>query len=278
MNIISYKTPQEFLQSTLHLLERNEIENNLIIGLCNGLIQNQSSTEGCVFVNAIENDVIKVSAIKTLHKAIVTGYDESTIGMKEIAEYFKDYIQPIKGVVGKSSYALEFSKWYGAEFKEFKTLIVHSLENVNKIPFAEGSLHKANLEDVLLICDWSIAFEEDANAFPKSTYDQTYKSVLRRIEAGNFYKWICNGEIVSIAAIVRKTKNTCIIGIVYTPPKLRGYGYATSCVQRLSEIILETGYKYCGLFTDKANPTSNNIYQKIGYVPIEEHSDIEFID
>ena len=79
-----------------------------------------------------------------------------------------------------------------------------------------------------------------------------------------------------MAAMIRKTKRFGIVSLVYTPDKLRGNGYATSCVQKLSEHLLQSGFKSCGLFTDKANPTSNSIYKKIGYVPITEFSDIDY--
>jgi predicted GNAT family acetyltransferase len=55
---------------------------------------------------------------------------------------------------------------------------------------------------------------------------------------------------------------------VYTPAHLRNCGYATSCVAALTRRVLESGKKFCCLYTDLANPTSNSIYQKIGYHPI----------
>ncbi len=50
--------------------------------------------------------------------------------------------------------------------------------------------------------------------------------------------------------------------------KYRRQGYASSCVAALSQTLLDQGRKYCFLFTDLANPTSNHIYQAIGYQPI----------
>ncbi|MHA1110922.1 MAG: GNAT family N-acetyltransferase [Promethearchaeota archaeon] len=50
-------------------------------------------------------------------------------------------------------------------------------------------------------------------------------------------------------------------------PELRKKGYATECVAKLSKKLLED-YEYCVLFTDLGNPTSNSIYQKIGYKPV----------
>src|SRR6185312_6720786 len=105
--------------------------------------------------------------------------------------------------------------------------------------------------------------------------EQMQKSTKTRIESGNFFKWVVDGEIVSMAALIRKTKNIGIVGFVYTPNHLRGKGYATTCVWKLSEHILDSGFKYCGLFTDAANPTSNKIYRNIGYLPVTEFNEIK---
>jgi len=58
------------------------------------------------------------------------------------------------------------------------------------------------------------------------------------------------------------------VAFVYTPPYYREKGYATSCVAQISQIALEKGFTKCVLYTDLANPISNSIYQKIGYVPV----------
>lgn len=55
---------------------------------------------------------------------------------------------------------------------------------------------------------------------------------------------------------------------VYTPREKRGKGYASACVAAMSQLLLNQGRKYCFLYTDLANPTSNHIYQAIGYEPV----------
>jgi predicted GNAT family acetyltransferase len=79
-----------------------------------------------------------------------------------------------------------------------------------------------------------------------------------------------------MAAINRKTRNVGVIGHVYSPEEYRRKGYATAVVQKLSEYILQNGFRYCGLFTDKANPTSNHIYSKIGYEPSTQFTSLRF--
>ncbi len=69
-----------------------------------------------------------------------------------------------------------------------------------------------------------------------------------------------------------------MVNLVYTPPELRGKGYATNCVAALSQKLLDDGYKFCSLFTDLSNPTSNDIYSKIGYNPIADFIVYDFCD
>jgi predicted GNAT family acetyltransferase len=66
------------------------------------------------------------------------------------------------------------------------------------------------------------------------------------------------------------------IGPVYTPPGQRGRGYASACVARLSQDMLDAGRTYCFLYTDLTNPTSNHIYQQIGYEPVCDVAEYRF--
>jgi predicted GNAT family acetyltransferase len=58
------------------------------------------------------------------------------------------------------------------------------------------------------------------------------------------------------------------IGPVYTPPRYRKRGYAGALVAAASQRALDNGAAACSLYTDLANPTSNKIYQAVGYRPI----------
>jgi uncharacterized protein len=71
-----------------------------------------------------------------------------------------------------------------------------------------------------------------------------------------------------MAAASRDTGHGIAINYVYTPPQHRCCGYATSCVAELTQRQLASGKSFCCLYTDLANPTSNSIYQRIGYQPV----------
>ena len=93
---------------------------------------------------------------------------------------------------------------------------------------------------------------------------------------GGFLLWEDGGEPVSAAGWGGPTPNGIRIGPVYTPPELRGRGYATALTAELSQRLLDEGRRFCFLFTDLANPTSNGIYERIGYVRVAESAMVAF--
>lgn len=91
-----------------------------------------------------------------------------------------------------------------------------------------------------------------------------------RISTGKLYVLEVGGRPVSMAGYTRELKTAVGVAFVYTPPYLRGNGYATSIVAQLSQMALDKGFTRCVLYTDLKNPTSNSIYQKIGYKPVRD--------
>jgi predicted GNAT family acetyltransferase len=81
---------------------------------------------------------------------------------------------------------------------------------------------------------------------------------------------------VALAGRNRSTPHGYCIGPVFTPPQFRGRGYATALTAALSQALLEGGKQFTALFTDLANPTSNSIYQKIGYRPLCDFDEYRF--
>ena len=74
-----------------------------------------------------------------------------------------------------------------------------------------------------------------------------------------------DGSARSLACLSRETPNGRAIGPVYTPPTARKQGYATTLVADLAQHVLASGKRFACLFTDDANPTSNHIYESIGF-------------
>ena len=98
------------------------------------------------------------------------------------------------------------------------------------------------------------------------------------MEARAVFLWEVEGETVAMAAAQGETPNGIRVGYVYTPPELRGRRYATTLTAGLTRLLLDRGRRFCFLYTDLANPTSNGIYLRIGYRKVAEALQVHFED
>lgn len=127
----------------------------------------------------------------------------------------------------------------------------------------EGRLRDVTKRDRDLLIDWERAFAIETRI---GTGENAERVVDRRRAAGIQVVWETAGAPVSTVGFNQEVAGTVRIGPVYTPPKLRGRGYATAAVAATSQMLLDRGVERCMLFTDLANPISNHIYASIGYV------------
>jgi predicted GNAT family acetyltransferase len=79
-----------------------------------------------------------------------------------------------------------------------------------------------------------------------------------------------------MAAASGSTPNGVRVGYVYTPPPLRGRGYAAAVTAALSLLLLESGRRFCFLYTNLADPVSNGIYRRLGYVQVSDATAFRF--
>ena len=85
-----------------------------------------------------------------------------------------------------------------------------------------------------------------------------------------------DGGPVSLAGYGGTTPSGSRIGPVYTPPEHRGRGYGSAVTAAVTRDRLAAGRRFCFLYTDLSNPTSNKIYEAIGYRRVCESLEIAF--
>ncbi|MGW2031528.1 GNAT family N-acetyltransferase [Streptomyces sp. NPDC001761] len=85
-----------------------------------------------------------------------------------------------------------------------------------------------------------------------------------------------DGTPVSMAAATSIVGGMVRVDPVYTPAHLRGRGYAGAVTAETSRAALAAGATDVVLFTDPDNPTSNALYQRIGYVRIADFAGYRF--
>jgi RimJ/RimL family protein N-acetyltransferase len=100
-----------------------------------------------------------------------------------------------------------------------------------------------------------------------------------RIAYGGITFWETpDGTPVSMAGVTPQVAGQVRVAPVYTPAPLRGRGYAGAVTAEVSRAARDAGADEVLLFTDLANPTSNGLYQRIGYRPVRDFAVYDFAD
>lgn len=161
-----------------------------------------------------------------------------------------------------------------------EAVTVHRLMRLHRLdtlvwpdPRPEGTSRVAGEPDRDLLVEWFAAFALEVDeAAPQ---DQA-AAVDERLSYGGITVWEASGAPVSVAAITRAVGRMVRVGPVYTPPPLRGRGYAGGATAAVSQAALDAGATEVVLYTDLANPTSNALYERLGYRPVEDRVVLSF--
>ncbi|MET7766853.1 GNAT family N-acetyltransferase [Streptomyces sp. NPDC005393] len=139
-------------------------------------------------------------------------------------------------------------------------------------PAPRGRARAATTADRELLLTWYEGFARDTGAIK----GDVARAVDDRLSHGGVTLWEVDGEPVASAAVSRTVAGMVRVALVYTPPELRRRGYAGAATAAVSRLARAAGVEEVLLFTDLANPTSNALYQRLGYRPVEDHLLLSF--
>jgi predicted GNAT family acetyltransferase len=190
--------------------------------------------------------------------------------VEDVAEVYTD----IPAVLGPPAQARAFAEaWALCQGRTVKPGMRQRIYELRKVvqPAAlpAGELRLAGRRDLDVVTGWLEQFgHETGVAAPNiATF------VAGHINNKTLFVWEAAGEPRTAALYAGKTPHGVRIGFVYTPPQFRRRGYATACTAMVSQRALDSGNAFCCLYTDLSNPTSNDIYQRIGYTPVCDVAD-----
>lgn len=193
---------------------------------------------------------------------------------RDLATVLASQGDALPGVGGVRASAEAFATEWTASGSAVRTVMelgVYDLPRRPTLPFAvPGRYRRATPSDVDLTDGWARDFHEAVatTGSPAST--------VRHIEAGRLGLWEdASGEPVSMAYASAPAGGVTRVSGVWTPPEQRGHGYASAVVAALSDERMEDS-EVCMLYTDLANPTSNGIYQALGYRRIGDSVTLAF--
>jgi RimJ/RimL family protein N-acetyltransferase len=134
-------------------------------------------------------------------------------------------------------------------------------------PPPSGQARTAQERDRDLLVAWLDAFHEEAAPIGPRESEQV---VDDKLSFGGLVIWEHTGAPVSLAGRTQPAGGLARIGPVYTPPERRGHGYGGAATAAVTQAALDGGAEGVVLFTDLANPTSNTLYQRLGYRPVSD--------
>lgn len=274
MQFQRFEKVQDFAARTLAFLQTREVENNLPIGILNRGIEEDGAQDW--FMGCVANDFNEVALAALMtppHNIIlaVPAGEVSEAALDCLSGALKEQEIAVPGAIGEVKWVHAFAQRHAGRFHEGLRERIYRLDQVSDIPIT-GCLRPARETDMAFLPYWTKASSEDCFGRPAELDGE---GARRIIERGSLFILEAGGQPVSMAGVCRKTRRSRVLGQVYTPPYFRNRGYGTSCVAMVSQRLLNEG-NVCALFTDLANPTSNSIYQKIGYRPVCDVDELIF--
>ncbi|MFD3525792.1 GNAT family N-acetyltransferase [Streptomyces sp. NPDC058653] len=136
-------------------------------------------------------------------------------------------------------------------------------------PVPAGRARRATGEDLPLLAEWMSAFATDTGQPVTADADYT-RATAERVTSGRLWVWDVAGVPVSMASVTPTLAGQARVAPVYTPLRLRGRGYGGAVTAAVSRAALDSGAEQVLLYTDLANPTSNALYERLGYRPLRD--------
>lgn len=255
-------SPRDFVDRHRPALERDEIRHNVLISILNRIEADATANTRRWTLGAAG-----ACAAQGPPFAIVLG-ELTQPQCHALAEATQAIDYP--GVVGPdltTTWFVERATALGIAFGEPVPQKIQALRAPPRYPGAPGNARPVGPDDAALLFDWTLAFIREAVQHdPLPTREQVERHMLGR---GHIF-WIVDGVPVSMASIARRLKHSAAVSSVYTPPDLRGRGYAGSAVAAVVEQIFAEGRSTTCLYTDLRNPFSNRCYAKVGFEPVCE--------
>ena len=270
MEIEYYANANDFLSQVTILLEKDEARYGLIWGIAKRLVENPHAygKDDPWFCVVRGGRKILAAAMRTPPYNVLLAYFAGNPVSEAVAlvDSISTLSETIPGTVGDIIIAEPFAEhWCGTHGIKVTGKMaerIYRLEKISNITRASGKFRPTTTDDKEILTKWIRSFYQDVFAAVNS--DRPLEDVPLLVDTTKVYLWE-DGIPVSMAAKTRPTEKGVSIGLVYTPPELRQKGYATSCVAALCKELLDSGYEFCMLYADLANPISNSIYQKIGF-------------
>lgn len=285
MELRRFEDVVEFNDRVEEFLLRREAEHCLLLGNLSTLIQSDVYREPPYMVYVERDGAVVAVALRTPpYNMVISEVDTADIEgvVSAIAHDAQQVYETLPGVLAPKVVSKAFAQcWERINKQHLRTGLserIYKLKTVIPVDGVRGEMLTPTTDDRELLVKWMMAFT--AEALEQDGREHAERIVDIRLSSDpmmrGFRLWYDDDKVVSLAGYAGLTPHGIRIGPVYTPPDARKQGYASALVATMSQELLDRGREFCFLFTDLSNPTSNHIYQTIGYEPVSDVDEYRF--
>lgn len=281
MNFNLYEDAHEFEGKAKPFLIQNEDIYSLFYGILQGIKAGRYENPVMVTIED-EGRVVALFQMTPPHPLNIVIIDESKADaiLQFAAREFSEREIHIPSAVGLKPVVFSFAeKWKELTKCSSKLLMDQGLYRLDEVDQSLekslGSWRFARKDEAPLIEEWYVAFGGDTG-IGNRLMEEIKERVAQFLEDREVFFWEVDGKVVSMMKKARPSDYGVTVSFVFTPKEERKKGYARTLVAAGSSELLKT-YDFCVLYTDMMNPTSNKIYQEIGYRKIADSVHLEFV-
>jgi uncharacterized protein len=283
LRVDRYASAAEFLDAATAWLGAREAKHNLILGISATMRDHPEVYAASPYLATVAHDrALVAAAIRTPpYNAVLSEVDDELALDLLVADLgAAEHGSGLPGVVGPPDVATGFAnRWvavHGGRWEIGMEERIFQLTTVIPPRPVSGAMRPVTPTDRPLLVDWIAAFGREALGDDDATRAATSVDDWLAGKGRHLWLWDDHGP-KSLTGVGGETPNGIRIGPVYTPPAERGQGYASALVAAVSQAQLDAGRRFCFLYTDVTNPTSNRIYQAIGYRPVTGALRLDFM-
>ncbi len=275
MEIARHDDPASFRALVEPLLLRDEARYNLLLALSARLAGGDAFSDVPPVLLTLHDggDLAGAALMTPPHNLLLDAVPLAAAPL--VADWAVDNGLAPPGALGSvdvvGAYAARDAERTGSTHRVTRDQGIYRLTDLVPPEGVPGALRSARAEDADLVLAWDHAFVEEVG-LPVREAGRLHQ----RIEQELIWLWEDGGNVVSLAGCGGYTPNGARIGPVYTPPEHRGRGYGSAVTAGATAALLDRGRRYCFLYTDLANPTSNKIYQALGYEHVTDVREVTF--
>lgn len=261
----------DFVAAAESWLLRDPVRNTVVLTVLRGIRSGQFSEDPLLGWVADEEGTVAGAICHTPPYPLLLGTVQPG-ALPSLAAALIERERSIPGVTGPVAVAEAFAgAWWRPESGR-RSERLYRLGTL-RTAAAPGKARLVSAAEIPEAVGWVRAFQEEAHA--DRGVDPT-PVVSARVNREELLWWEEGDRRVSLAGVSAPIAGMSRVGPVYTPPELRGRGYGSAVTYAASRKALDDGATEVLLFTDLGNPTSNSIYQRLGYRPIGDYATIHF--